>query len=160
MCFIVVCVPCCTVKWHIQYFHLYPRRQISLCDLFIYYVFIIWCRVWWRFCLIHVFHTCDAQRYLQYWAKFYHNYLTDMKMVNWKLKTKTHDVHVTKQQPDPQVDNISCLPAVVPLWTTRFLLWDRGCHGASKAVGAVRGVGSSGVSLGVGVSGGIGMVVV
>ena len=60
------------------------------------------------------------------------------------MKAIAHGVHVTKQQPDPQVDNMSCSPAVVPLLTTRFLFWDRGCHGASRGCRGVRGVGSSG----------------
>ena len=67
-----------------------------------------------------------------------------MKMVNWKLKTIAHDVHGTKQQPDPQVDNMSCSPAVVVLLTTRFLFWDRGCQGASRGCRELRHIGSPG----------------
>ena len=65
---------------------------------------------------------------------------------------------MTKQQPDPQADNMSCSP-VVPLLTTRFLFLDRGFHGASrwcKGVHGSQGHWVSGVSWGVWASEGIG----
>ena len=58
---------------------------------------------------------------------------------------------------------MSCSPAVGPLLTTRFLFWDRGCHGASRRCEEVYGPQGhwvSGVSWGVGVSGAIGVAVV
>ena len=54
---------------------------------------------------------------------------------------------------------MSCSPAVVPLLTTRFLFLDRGFHGASRGCKGLHGPQGhwfSGVSWGVGVSGGIG----
>ena len=41
-------------------------------------------------------------------------------------------VHLTKQQPDPLTDDMSCWPAVVPLLTTRSLHWGWRCHGADR----------------------------
>ena len=38
-------------------------------------------------------------------------------------------VYLTKHQPDPQVDDMSCWPAVVPLLTTRCLYWEWRCQG-------------------------------
>ena len=36
-------------------------------------------------------------------------------------------VHLTKHQPDPESDQMSCWPAVVPLLSTRCLYWGWGC---------------------------------
>ena len=49
-------------------------------------------------------------------------------------------VHLTKQQPDPQADDISCWPAVVPLLTSRCLYWwwewgIRGLQGVLEGIG-------------------------
>ena len=66
---------------------------------------------------------------------------------------------MTKQQLDPQADNMSCSPVVVPLFTTRFLFLGGGFHGASRGCKGVHGPQGhwvSGVSWGVGISGGIG----
>ena len=54
-------------------------------------------------------------------------------------------VQLTKQQPDPQGDDMSCGPAVVPLLTTRCLYWGWGHWGLA---GGVEGVRASGVSRG------------
>ena len=48
-------------------------------------------------------------------------------------------VHLTKQQPDPQADDMSCWPAVVPLLTTRCLNWGW-VLGASRGCGGIRGM--------------------
>ena len=48
-------------------------------------------------------------------------------------------VHLTKHQPEPQADDMSCWPAVVPPLTTRYLYWDGvGASGANKGC---RGIG-------------------
>ena len=46
-------------------------------------------------------------------------------------------VHLTKHQPDPQADDMSCWPAVVPLLTTRCLYWSEG--GVSRGPTGYRG---------------------
>ena len=38
-------------------------------------------------------------------------------------------VHLTKHHPDPQANDMSCWPAVVPLLTTRCLYWGGGVRG-------------------------------
>ena len=54
-------------------------------------------------------------------------------------------VHLTKHQPDPQADDMSCWPVVVPLLTIRCLYWEwGGVVGIRKlagGVGGVRGIG-------------------
>ena len=46
----------------------------------------------------------------------------------------------TKHQPDPQADQMSCWPAVVPLLTTRCLYWGWvGCQGANEGLGGCQG---------------------
>ena len=63
---------------------------------------------------------------------------------------------MTKQQPDPQVDNISYSPAVVPLLTTIFFLCGiGGVMEPARGVGGCDGVGSSGYWI-TGVSWGVG----
>ena len=47
-------------------------------------------------------------------------------------------VHLTKHQPDPQADDMSCRPAIVPLLTTRYLYW--GWGGTSRVQQGVKGV--------------------
>ena len=47
-------------------------------------------------------------------------------------------VHLTKHQCDPQADDMSCWPIVVPLLTTRCLHWGWGHLGLSGGVGGVR----------------------
>ena len=44
-------------------------------------------------------------------------------------------VHLTKQQSDPQADDMSSWPAVVPLLATRCLYWDGGIGGWQGALG-------------------------
>ena len=50
-------------------------------------------------------------------------------------------VHLTKHQPDPQADDISCWPAVVPLLTTRCLYWGRvgGIRELTGGAGGIKG---------------------
>ena len=49
-------------------------------------------------------------------------------------------VHLTKHQHDPQADDMSCWPAVVPLLITRTLLgWGGGIKGPTGGVVGVRG---------------------
>ena len=56
-------------------------------------------------------------------------------------------VHLTKHQPDPQADEMSYLPAVVPLLTTRCLYWGGGCLGADRGcLDPTRGVGGQGIT--------------
>ena len=43
-------------------------------------------------------------------------------------------VHLTRGQPDPKADEMSCWPEVVPLLTTRCLYWGRG-GGSEEASG-------------------------
>ena len=50
-------------------------------------------------------------------------------------------VHLTKHQPDPQADNMSCWPTVVPLLTTRCLSWGLGQWGLAGGVGVSGGIG-------------------
>ena len=53
-------------------------------------------------------------------------------------------VHLTKHQPDPQADDVSCWPAVVHHVTTRCLHW--GCRwghqGTKRGVGVLGAMGS------------------
>ena len=48
-------------------------------------------------------------------------------------------VHLTKHQPDPQADDMSCWPAVVSLLTTRCLYWGGGIKGADGGIGVFGG---------------------
>ena len=49
-------------------------------------------------------------------------------------------VHLTKHQHNPQAEDMSHLPAVVPLLTTKCLYWGWGCQGADGGLGDVRDI--------------------
>ena len=49
--------------------------------------------------------------------------------------------HLTKHQSDPQTDQMSCWPAVVPLLTSRCLDLGWGCQGANRGCRGIGGIG-------------------
>ena len=60
--------------------------------------------------------------------KWYHSWPVDASTRGGGLRDqgcRGLGVHLTRDQPDPKADQISCWPEVVPLLTTRCLYWDR-----------------------------------